>query len=105
MFRHILIPTYRSELAEHPVINGLTLAKSVGAKVPGMSVEAPSGGVSVPETRGAKRRALAALAKHSEQGTKAAAKVLSQAVDVATRAGVPCDRRKVDPARTPYQAI
>ena len=33
MYRHILIPTDGSELAEHAVTNGLSLAKSVGAKV------------------------------------------------------------------------
>ena len=32
MYRHILIPTDGSELAEHAVTNGLSLAKSVGAK-------------------------------------------------------------------------
>ena len=33
MYRHILIPTDGSELAEHGVAHGLALAKSVGAKV------------------------------------------------------------------------
>ena len=33
MYRHILIPTDGSELAEHAVTNGLSLAKSVGAKI------------------------------------------------------------------------
>ena len=33
MYRHILIPTDGSELAGHAVTNGLSLAKSVGAKV------------------------------------------------------------------------
>src|SRR5262245_60639456 len=33
MYRHILIATDGSELAEHAVTNGLSLAKSVGAKV------------------------------------------------------------------------
>ena len=33
MYRHILIPTDGSELAEHGVAQGLALAKSLGAKV------------------------------------------------------------------------
>ena len=39
MYRHILIPTDGSELAEHAVTNGLSLAKSVGAKVTVIIVE------------------------------------------------------------------
>jgi nucleotide-binding universal stress UspA family protein len=41
MYRHILIPTDRSELAEHAVTNGLSLAKSVGAKVTVIIVHEP----------------------------------------------------------------
>jgi hypothetical protein len=41
MYRHILIPTDGSELAEHAVTNGLSLAKSVGAKVSVIVVEEP----------------------------------------------------------------
>ena len=33
MYRHILIPTDGSELAERAVTHGLSLAKSLGAKV------------------------------------------------------------------------
>jgi len=32
MYRHILIPTDGSELAEHGLAQGLALAKSLGAK-------------------------------------------------------------------------
>src|SRR5215467_521327 len=41
MYRHILIPTDGSELAEHAVTNGLSLAKFVGAEVTVIIVEAP----------------------------------------------------------------
>ena len=41
MYRHILIPTDGSELAEHAVTNGLSLPKSVGAKVTVIIVEEP----------------------------------------------------------------
>jgi len=33
MYRHILVATDGSELAEHGVANGLALAKSLGAKI------------------------------------------------------------------------
>jgi nucleotide-binding universal stress UspA family protein len=50
MYRHILIPTDGSEVAEHAVTNGLAFAESVGAKVTVMIVEDPFDGLSVPET-------------------------------------------------------
>src|SRR5215510_10669280 len=51
MYRHILIPTDGSELAEHAVTNGLSLAKSVGAEVTVVIVQDPFDWLSVPETR------------------------------------------------------
>ena len=44
MYRHILIPTDGSELAGHAVTNGLSLAKSVGAKVTVIIAEEPFAG-------------------------------------------------------------
>jgi len=103
MYRHILIPTDGSELAEHAVTNGLSLAKSVGAKVTVIIVEDPFDWLSVPGTR-ASQRHLDALAKHNEQVKKYAANVLSRAADAAKQAGVPCDTMQAENAR-PYQAI
>ena len=51
MYRHILIPTDGSELAEHAVTNGLSLAKSLGAKVSVIIVEEPFDWLSVSETK------------------------------------------------------
>ena len=90
MYRHILIPTDGSELAEHAVTNGLSLAKSVGAKVTVIIVQEPFDLLSVPETRSSQRQALENLAKHNEQGEKQAS-VLSRVADAAKQAGVPCD--------------
>jgi nucleotide-binding universal stress UspA family protein len=104
MYRHILIPTDGSELAEHAVPNGLLLAKSVGAKVTVIIVEDPFDWLSVPETRASQRQALDALAQHNEQVKKHAASVLGRAADAAKHAGVPCDTMQVENAR-PYQAI
>ena len=42
MYRHILIPTDGSELAEQAVTNGLSLAKSLGAKVTVIIVQEPN---------------------------------------------------------------
>jgi len=104
MYRHILIPTDGSELAEHAVANGLSLAKSVGAKVTVIIVEDPFDWLSVSETRASQRQALDDLAKHKEQVKKHATSVLSRAADAAKQAGVPCDTMQAENAR-PYQAI
>jgi nucleotide-binding universal stress UspA family protein len=104
MYQHILIPTDGSELAEHAVTNGLSLAKFVGAKVTIVIVQDPFDWLSVSETRASQRQALDNLAKHNEAVEKYAASVLSQAADAAKQAGVPCDTVQVENAQ-PYQAI
>ena len=102
MYRHILIPTDGSELAEHGVTHGLSLAKSVGAKVTAIIVEEPFDWLSVSETKG--QRAYDELAKHTEQIKKHAASVLNRVANAAKQAGVACDTIQVEDAR-PYQAI
>ena len=104
MYRHILVPTDGSELAEHAVTNGLSLAKSVGAKVTVIIVQEPFDWLSVPETRASQRQAFENLARHNEQVEKHAASVLGRAADAAKQAGVPCDTVQVANA-PPYQAI
>jgi nucleotide-binding universal stress UspA family protein len=102
MYRHILIPTDGSELAEHAVTNGLSLAKSVGAMVTVIIVEDRFDWLSVSETRAS--QGLDALAKHNEQVKKHSASVLGRAANAAKHAGVPCDTMQVENAQ-PYQAI
>jgi nucleotide-binding universal stress UspA family protein len=51
MYRRILIATDGSALAEKAVSHGLSLAKSVGAKVIALIVEAPFNVYDVPESR------------------------------------------------------
>ena len=63
MYRHILIPTDGSEVAEHAVTNGLSLAKSVGAKVTVIIVE-DADPIWLPF---AEQGALEELRKYSEQ--------------------------------------
>jgi nucleotide-binding universal stress UspA family protein len=100
MYRHILIPTDGSEVAEHAVTNGLALAKSVGAKVTVMIVEDPFDWLSVPETRASQRQSLDALAKHNEEVKKHAANVLGRAADAAKQAGATrCRWRTRDPIK------
>ena len=89
MYRHILIPTDGSELAEHAVTNGLSLAKSVGAKVTVIIAEEPFDWLGVSETKA--QRALEELAKYTEQIKKHAASVLNCAANAAKEAGVSCD--------------
>jgi nucleotide-binding universal stress UspA family protein len=102
MYRHILIPTDGSELVEHAVTNGLSLAKSVGAKVTVIVVEQPFNWLSVSETQ--TQWALEELAKHAEQIKKHAASVLNSAADAAKQAGVSCDTIQVENEQ-PYKAI
>ena len=102
MYRHILIPTDGSELAEHGVTNGLSLAKSVGARVTVIIVEEPFNWLSVSETQA--QRALEELAKHADQIKKHAASVLNRVANAAKQTGVPCETIQVEDAQ-PYQAI
>ena len=102
MYRHILIPTDGSELAEHAVTNGLSLAKSLGAKVSVIVVEQPFDWLSVSESQA--QLALEEIDKLTEQIKKHATSVLNRAANAAKEAGVPCDTIHVENER-PYQAI
>src|SRR5215475_8185204 len=73
MYRHILIPTDGSELAQHGVAHALALAKSVGAKVSVIYVVEP----------------LLAV-------TGDFASVLDRAEKAAKEAGVPCETIQVE---------
>ena len=81
MYRHILIPTDGSEIAERGVAQGLALAKSVGAKVSVIYVVEP----------------LLAV-------TGDFASVLDRAANAAKEAGVSCDTIQVEDGQ-PHQAI
>jgi nucleotide-binding universal stress UspA family protein len=99
MYRHILIPTDGSELAEHAVTNGLLLAKSLGAKVTVIIVEEPFSVFDLAEPG-----AFQELAKLTEQIKKHAANVLNRVANAAKQAGVSCDTVQVVDAQ-PHQAI
>jgi nucleotide-binding universal stress UspA family protein len=102
MYRHILIATDGSVLAEKGVSHGLSLAKSVGAKVTALIVEAPFNVFDVRESR--VRQMSEAFAQHAELTKQHAAKVLNHVADSAKAAGVPCQTVQVEHDH-PYQAI
>jgi nucleotide-binding universal stress UspA family protein len=99
MYRHILIPTDGSELAEHGVSNGLSLAKSLGAKVTVIIVVEPFSALDLGEPL-----VFQEVVQLSEQIKKHAASVLDHVANAAKQAGVSCDAIQVGDAQ-PHQAI
>jgi len=102
MYRHILIPTDGSELAHRAVTHGLALAKSVGAKVTALTVEASFDVYGVPASK--VHEMSAAFAEHAEHAKAHAAKILSGVADAAKAAGVSCETLQVVEDH-PYEAI
>src|SRR6478735_6250231 len=97
MYRHILIPTDGSELAEHGVAQGLALAKSLGAKVSVIFVVEP-----ISEKKGPPF--LEALARYAELRKEQATSALDRAANAAKQAGVSCRTIQVENGH-PHQAI
>jgi nucleotide-binding universal stress UspA family protein len=65
MYRHILIATDGSALAQTAVSHGLSLAKSLGAKVTALIVETPFNVYDVPSSR--VQQMSEAYTQHAEQ--------------------------------------
>jgi nucleotide-binding universal stress UspA family protein len=99
MFRHILIPTDGSELAEKAVRYGVALAKEHGAKITALTVSRPFHVVTMEP--GMLTDSPAMYAKHVTQRTKKYLNVVSQA---AKAAGVTCDTASIEHEH-PYQGI
>ena len=97
MYRHILISTDGSELAERGVAHGLALAKSIGAKVSVIYVVEPITEMTTSEF-------LEAVARLAEQRKKQATSVLVRAANVAKEAEVSCQTIEVEHGQ-PHQAI
>lgn len=102
MYHNILIATDGSALAGKAVSHGLGLAKSVGAKVTAVVVEAPFNVFDVPESRA--RQMTEAFAQHAEAIKKHATKVLGDVAEAAKKAGVSCDTVQMEHEQ-PYEAI
>ncbi|WP_445217475.1 universal stress protein [Bradyrhizobium sp. Pa8] len=96
MYRHILIPTDGSELAERGVAQGLALAKSLGATVSFIFVVEQFSEVS--------GRFLEAIATYAELRKEQAKSVLDGAANAAKTAGISCETIQVESGQ-PHQAI
>jgi nucleotide-binding universal stress UspA family protein len=96
MYRHILIPTDGSELAEHGVAHGLALAKSLAAKVSVIFVVEPFS-----ELTG---RFLEAVATYAQLRREQAASALNRVANAAKEAGVSCETIQVE-YEQPHQGI
>ena len=96
MYRHILIPTDGSELAEHGLAHGLALAKFLSAKVSVIFVVEPFSEMS--------GRFLEAVATYAEFRKEQATSVLDRVANAAQAAGVSCETIQVESGQ-PHQAI
>jgi nucleotide-binding universal stress UspA family protein len=96
MYRHILISTDGSKLAQHGVTHGLALAKSLGAKVSVIFVVEPFS-----ELTG---RFLEAVATYAELRKEQAKSVLDEVATAAKAAGVSCETIQAESSQ-PDQAI
>jgi len=102
MYRHILIPTDGSELAHKAVTHALALAKSVGAKVTALVVEASFNVYELPASR--MNLISSAFTEYTEQAKAHAAKVLNGVSDEAKAAGVACETVQMTHDH-PYEGI
>jgi nucleotide-binding universal stress UspA family protein len=99
MYKHILLPTDGSDLSVKAIGHAVTLAKSVNAKVTGMTVTIPFHIFALdPET-------VTDTAETYKKRTNAsAAKYLKQIKDAADAAGISCATVQVEHEH-PYRAI
>ena len=97
MYKRILIPTDGSTLSRKAIKHGISLAKSIKAKVTAVTVSAPIEGL-----------AFELMTDTSEQYKKHAASLAAEhlrvATDMATAAGVTCNVVHVE-HHQPYEAI
>lgn len=98
MFRHILIPTDGSELAEKAVAGGIALAAALGARITGYSCLSPYPYVTVSEYM---VDTPADFYKHSEAEAKAYLAVIEAA---AKKAAVPYESH-LSEKTVPYEGI
>lgn len=102
MYKNILIATDGSKLAHKAVDHGLELAKSMGAKVTAVTVEAPFNVFDVPTSR--TLQISREFEQHEKLVKEHAAKVLDDVASAAKRAGLTCDIVQIEHEQ-PYQAI
>jgi nucleotide-binding universal stress UspA family protein len=99
MFKHILLPTDGSELAEKAIRYGVTFAKEQGAKITAVIVSRPYHLMTLEP--GMLTDTSATYAKHVAERTQ---KYLDVVAVAAKLAGVPCDAASLEHEH-PYQGI
>jgi nucleotide-binding universal stress UspA family protein len=102
MYRHILIPTDGSELAGRAVRHGLSLAKSVGAKVTALTVEGLFDVYTVPASK--VYEMSGAFAEHAERAKAHARRILNDVAEQARAAGVAYETVQIEQDH-PYEGI
>lgn len=93
MYKHLLIATDGTELAQKGVDHGLSLARDLGARVTIVVVSELFSGISV--AGHAEFGLLSSTAEFEKASEVAANRILSAAGDQAKNAGVPCELRHV----------
>jgi nucleotide-binding universal stress UspA family protein len=99
MYQHILLPTDGSALSQTAIQYGISLAKSVGAKVTGITVTEPFHVFAVDA-----EMLTDTPESYKHRMKKLATKYLAQVKDAAAQAGVSCEVVEVEHEH-PYQAI
>jgi nucleotide-binding universal stress UspA family protein len=99
MYKHILIATDGSEIANKAMAHGIELAKETGAKLSAVTVTEPYEAVAVVETM-----AIILPADYSKQCEASAAKILSGVTSAAEAVGIGCDVLHQE-NRWPYEGI
>jgi nucleotide-binding universal stress UspA family protein len=102
MYRHILIPTDGSVLAQNAIEQGVSLAKSLGAKITALVAETPFFVFDVPYWEMNDLRA--AFDEQADDVKRHAAEVLDGVAETARNSGVPCTTVHVVKDH-PYEAI
>ena len=102
MYRHILLSTDGSDLADRAVTHALSLAKAIGAKVTVLTVESTFNVYDIPSSR--MLQVTEAFTQHAEHAKAHAAKVLGTVAEAAKAAGVPCETLQMEHDHA-YEAI
>jgi len=99
MYKHILIPTDGSELADKAVEQGITLAKKIGAKITVLTVSVPFHILTTDP-----QMIEDTAPQYKRRMEEHAAKILKPVADAANAAGVPCTTAHLEHEH-PYRAI
>src|SRR5215472_18421088 len=99
MYKHILIPTDGSELADKAVEQGITLAKKIGAKITVLTVSVPFHILTTDP-----QMIEDTAPQYKRRMEEHAAKILKPVADAANAAGVSCTTAHLEHEH-PYRAI